>query len=399
MTARVRPSWWGTVILFLVHGLVIGTWVSRIPAVKSELHLNNAVLGLTLLSSAFGAISTIPITGSLISRYGSRRVTSIASVAFCLAVSLMGLAWNALTLAFALYIFGGIAAAMDVSMNAQGVEVEKALGRPTMSRFHAMFSFGAMAGAGIGGWIAARDVAPLLHFVSGSAANLIATAIAIPLLLETHAHLSAREHRLPLRNLPAVLVALSAIGFCILLSEGAMADWTAVYYRQILHTGPGIAAEGYAVFSAAMAIFRFIGDWITARLGPFHTVRAGCLVAASGLLWTLSIHSPVWGLPGLAITGAGLSVIIPLVFGGGGRVPGVNPGPGIATVTGIGYVGFIVGPPTIGFASQLVTLRYALGIVVACCLTAAYLSRFMASLNPASTPRTPSSPDIQLHVG
>lgn len=399
MTAGVRPAWWGTVILFLVHGLVIGTWVSRIPAVKSELHLNNAVLGLTLLSSAFGAICTIPITGSLISRYGSKRITAITSIAFCAAVSLMGLAWNALTLALALYIFGGVAAAMDVSMNAQGVEVEKALGKPTMSRFHAMFSFGAMAGAGVGGWIAAQDIAPIVHFVGAGVATLIATGFAVPLLLETHAHLSEREHRLPLRNFPAVLVALSAIGFCILLAEGAMADWTAVYYRQILHTGPGLAAEGYAVFSAAMATFRFIGDWITARLGPFRTVRTGCIVAASGLLWTLSIHSSVWGLPGLAITGAGLSVIIPLVFGGGGRVPGVNPGPGIATVTGIGYVGFIVGPPAIGFASQVVTLRYALGIVVACCLIAAYLSRFMASLNPAASPRTPSSPDIQLHVG
>ncbi len=214
--------------------------------------------------------------------------------------------------------------------------------------------------------------------------NLIAILIAIPLLLEAHVQLAGREHRLPLREIPAALIALSAIGFCILLSEGAMADWTAVYYRQVLLTGPGIAAEGYAVFSAAMAIFRFFGDWITARLGPFHTVRAGCIVAAVGLLWTLSVRNPAWGLPGLAITGAGLSVIIPLVFGGGGRVPGVNPGPGIATVTGIGYVGFIVGPPTIGFVSQAITLRYALGIVVACCLIAAYLSRFMATLAPAS---------------
>jgi MFS family permease len=397
MMARVRPAWWGTVILFLVHGLVVGTWVSRIPAIKGALHLNNAVLGLTLLSSAFGALCTIPITGSFISRFGSKRTTSISSVGFCLAVCLMGLAWNALTLAFALFLFGGIAAAMDVSMNAQGVEVEKALQRPTMSRFHAMFSFGAMAGAGIGGWIAGRDIAPLAHFAGSGMLSLLAVVTAIPLLLETHAHLAPREHRLPLREIPPALIALSAIGFCILLSEGAMADWTAVYYRQVLHTGPRIAAEGYAVFSAAMAIFRFIGDWITARFGPFHTVLAGCLVAASGLLWTLSIHLPEWGLPGLAITGAGLSVIIPLVFGGGGRVPGVNPGPGIATVTGIGYVGFIVGPPTIGFVSQLVTLRYALGIVVACCLAAAYLSRFMAQLQPQAASHSPSSPDIQRH--
>ena len=396
MRSRTRSAWWATVILFLVHGLVVGTWVSRIPTVKFTLHLNDAVLGATLLSTAFGAMCTIPITGSLISRFGSKRVTSVSSIAFCLSVSLMGLAWNAISLAAALFIFGGIAAAMDVSMNAQGVEVEKAMARPTMSRFHAMFSFGAMAAAAIGGWVAARDIAPLVHFLIGGLASLIAITVAIPLLLETHAHLAAREHGLPLRSLPAVLVALSAIGFCVLLAEGAMADWTAVYYRQTLHTGPGLAAEGYAVFSAAMAVFRFIGDWITAHLGPFRTVRAGCLVAAAGLIWTLSSHSALLGLPGLAITGAGLSIVIPLVFGGGGRVPGINPGPGIATVTGIGYVGFIVGPPAIGFVSQLITLRYALGIVVACCLIAAYLSRFMANLAPS--PHSPSSPGTQVHV-
>jgi hypothetical protein len=395
---RTRSAWWGTVALFLVHGLVVGTWVSRIPSVKFSLHLNDAVLGVTLLSAAFGAMCTIPLTGSLISRFGSKRVTSFSSIAFCLAVSLMGLAWNAISLAAALFIFGGIAAAMDVSMNAQGVEVERAMARPTMSRFHAMFSFGAMGGAAIGGWVAARDIAPLTHFLIGGVANLMAVVCAIPLLLEAHAHVEGREHRLPLRSLPAVLLALSAIGFCILLAEGAMADWTAVYYRQTLHTGAGLAAEGYAVFSASMATFRFIGDWITTHLGPFRTVRAGCIVAAAGLLWTLSTHSPFLGFPGLAITGAGLSVIIPLVFGGGGRVPGINPGPGIATVTGIGYVGFIVGPPTIGFVSQLITLRFALGIVVACCLIAAYLSRFMATLSPVANLHSPSSPGTQLHA-
>ncbi|HEX4748236.1 MAG TPA: MFS transporter [Bryobacteraceae bacterium] len=399
METRTTRAWWGTVILFLVHGLVVGTWVSRIPAIKAALHLSNAVLGVTLLSSAVGAMCTIPVTGTLISRFGTKRVSSLSSIAFCLVVNLIALAWNAVSLAVALYIFGGMAAAMDVAMNAQAVEVEKAMAKPTMSRFHAMFSLGAMAGAAAGGWVAAREIAPGEHFAVAGLINLAAVLLAIPLLLETHAHLEQREHRLPLRNLPAVLVALSAIGFCILLSEGAMADWTAVYYRQILHTGPGIAAEGYAVFSAAMAIFRFIGDWITARLGPFRTVRTACIVAACGLLWTLGVHSPVWGLPGLAITGAGLSVIIPLVFGGGGRVPGVNPGPGIATVTGIGYVGFIIGPPTIGFVSQIVTLRYALGIVVGCCLIAGWLSRFMARLTVESRTTPPTGCALPARIG
>ena len=110
-----------------------------------------------------------------------------------------------------------------------------------------------------------------------------------------------------------------------------MADWTAVYLQQVLRAGPGTAAAGYAVFSGAMAVFRLLGDVITTRLGPLRTIRTACLTASVGLIWALSMPSPEWAMPGFAATGAGLSVIIPLVFGSGGRVKGISPGAGIAT--------------------------------------------------------------------
>jgi MFS family permease len=210
--------------------------------------------------------------------------------------------------------------------------------------------------------------------------NAAAIAAVAPFLLVSAPAPKNAEHRVAFSKIPPVLLALSAIAFCILLAEGAMADWTAVYLRQGLNAGPGTAAAGYAVFSAAMAIFRFLGDWITTRLGPLQTVRSGSLIAAVGLVWALCMRVPEWSLPGFALTGAGFSVIIPLVFGSGGRVPGISAGAGIATVTGIGYIGFIVGPPAIGFASQAFTLRYALVVVVACCLLSAVLAGSMKSL-------------------
>lgn len=382
MRRRLRAAWWGTVVLFLIHGLVVSTWISRIPAVKTALRLNDAVLGLALLGMAVGAVCTIPVAGWLIGRFGSKKTSIIASLVFCCSIVLPAFAFNALSLAIALLAFGAAAAAMDVSMNAQGVEVEKRLGMPTMSRFHGMFSLGGMVGAGIGGFIARRGIAPLPHFGVSTAINVTAVLLIGRLLLNAREHGETSEHRLPLTKIPRVLLALSAIGFCILLAEGAMADWTALYLKQILDADAGTAAAGYAVFSAAMALFRFLGDSITARLGPMRTVRAGSLVAALGLTWALSVHSPGWALPGFAAAGAGFSVIIPLVFGSGGRVEAVSPGAGIATVTGIGYLGFIVGPPTIGFASQLFTLRYALGVVVACCLLTMLLSGYMRELKP-----------------
>jgi hypothetical protein len=364
--------------VFLIHGLLVATWVSRIPAIKSSLRLSDATLGLTLLSSAIGAVCAIPFAGRFVNRHGSRKITTISSVAFCIVIVLPALAANAQTLAAALFAFGATAAVMDVSMNAQGVEIEKRLGGPTMSRFHAMFSLGGMIGAGIGGFIAARNIRPLFHFGVSGLVYLFAIIAIAPLLLETHTNAERRDRGIPLRRIPRALWALSAIGFCILLSEGAMADWTAVYLRQVLNAGAGIAAAGYSVFSAGMAIFRLIGDLITSRLGPTRTVRTGSLVAASGMTWALLAPSPGWAMPGFAAAGAGFSVIIPLVFGGGGRVNSVSPGAGIATVTGIGYIGFISGPPAIGFASQVITLRYALGLVVLCCIITSLLSGFVS---------------------
>jgi len=384
MGSKTRAAWWGTVVLFLVHGLVVSTWISRIPAIQSTLRLNNFVLGLTLLSSAVGALCVIPSVGVLVGRFGSKKVSVISSAVFCLSLILPALAWNSVTLAVALFIYGALAASMGVAMNSQAVEVEKAMERPTMSRFHGMFSLGGMLGAGAGGAVAARGFGPTSHFAVSGLINVVAVLAVSGLLLDSHDPHRSVEHRIPFRKMPRVLLALSAIGFCSFLSEGAMADWTALYLRQVLNAGQGTAAAGYAVFSGAMATMRFLGDLVTARLGAQRTVMVGGLVAGSGVAWAICMHSPGWAMPGFALAGCGFSIIIPLVFGSAGRVPGVSPGAGIATVSGLGYLAFIIGPPAIGFLSQVMTLRGALLVVVGCCVIAAALSGEMKRTGVAS---------------
>ncbi len=396
-SGEIRRAWWATAVLFLIHGLAVATWVARIPAIKANLHLSDGVLGATLLWTAIGALFGIPATGFLLTRFGARAVCTVSTVLFCLALMPLAFAPDAFLLGASLFFFGATAASMDVSMNAHGVTVEKFLGRPTMSRFHGCFSSGGMAGAALGGAIAAHHIGPIPHFVVSALLYSAAALLLWRLLLqsgETDAH---HEHRLPLSQIPPVLYAVSAIGFCILLSEGAMADWTAVYLRQNLFAGPGMAAAGYSVFSAAMAVFRFLGDWTTARLGAPRMVLCGTLLAGAGMTWAILAPSPLLALPGFGIVGAGFSSIIPLVFGSGGRIKGINPAAGIATVTGLGYIGFIVGPPAIGFLAEMVSLRNALFFVVACCLLSAVLSFQLRTL-AGSADHSPSSPDIQPHV-
>jgi MFS family permease len=367
---------------------VVSTWVSRIPAVQAKLHLANGILGVALLGAAIGALIAIPVSGTLVAKYGSRRVSIVATILFCVSLVLPAVALNFITLMGGLAGYGMAAGMMDVAMNAQGVMVERYLGSPTMSRFHAMFSIGGMAGAALGGVVADHGVSLTTH-LCGAAVAL--TLLSLPLfsgLMHADNAQSGLPHRLPLNQIPRILLLLSAIGFCMLLSEGAIADWTAVYLRSVLHADPGTAAYGYAIFSAAMAIFRLLGDMITARLGRAATVRAGALTGALGLTMALAAQQPAWSFPGFALTGAGFSVIVPLVFGSGGHVPGIHPGAGIATVTGLGYLGFLAGPPAIGFLAQAVGLRFALILVVAMCLTAAGLAGAVAKIDEANRIQT-----------
>jgi hypothetical protein len=314
---------------------------------------------------------------------------------FCLALNGPAWAFNTLTLFASLIVFGAAAGIMNVSMNAQGVLTEKHLGHPTMSRFHAMFSLGAMAGAALGGAVAQARVPLAVHFFAASIVLLLISVLASHLLRGVSTHTPSHTTLFPpIRHVPAVVWALAGIGVCILLSEGAMADWTAVYLRQTFRANLSTAAAGYAVFSAAMAVSRLLGDHVTLRLGSVRTVRYASLVGASGLSCALLAPSSAWAMPGFAAAGVGFSVIVPLVFGSAGRVPGVNSGAGIATVTGLGYIGFLIGPPVIGFVAQLLTLRLALILVVILCLAASSLSGFLGQSGPSEGDWNEPSPVV-----
>src|SRR5271157_638441 len=271
-TRRNARAAWGMMLCFLVHGLVVSTWVSRLPSIKASLRLSDGALGLALLGTAVGSIGGIAATGALVTRFGSRRMAQWTGIGFCGVMVLPALSHDGATLFLALLAYGALAGANDVAMNAQAVGAERLLGVPAMSRFHAMFSVGGIAGAAGGAWMAARGV-PVLTHLAAAAVGFAAIAMAGRRLMVEAGRPPATQKARFRPN--TTIVALSIIGFCIFLSEGAMADWTAVYLRQVLRASVGLAPVGYAVFSAAMAIFRFSGDAITARIGRTRVVRLG----------------------------------------------------------------------------------------------------------------------------
>lgn len=350
--------------VFFANGVVIGTWVVRIPAIQQRLDLSEGLLGLALLGAAVGALVAMPLVGALVSRFGSRRVVGATAMLLSLSLISPALAPSLLFLLPALAMIGAANGGLDVSMNAQAVAVEEGYGRPIMSSFHAAWSFGGLAGAAAGGLLASQGVGPLPHFAAVGVLSAIAFAAAYKKLLPARA--DASDDGAPAFARPTrALMGLGIISFCVLLGEGAMGDWSAVYLNNTLKTGPGFAAAGYAAFSLAMAFGRLFGDRFTERLGPARLVRSCGALAAVGLAIGLAASQPLVALVGFACAGAGFSIVFPVALSAAGRTKGMAAGPALAAVSTTAYTGFLVGPPFIGFVAEWTSLGVALYLVVA----------------------------------
>ena len=349
--------------VFALNGFALGGWFVRIPAVQDRLGIGEGLLGVALLGAAVGALLSMTVTGALISRLGSRRVVGATALLLPISLIPLALAPNVVALALALLLVGAANGALDVSMNSHAVAVEERYGRRIMSSFHAAFSFGALAGSVLGGGVAYLGVEVLPHFLVVFVLATIAAVPAYRALLPSNA--DAAEGGAPAFARPTrALFGLGVISFCVLLGEGAMSDWSAVYLDNALETGPGFAAAGYAAFSLTMALGRLFGDRLADRFGPTRLVRLCGAVAAVGLGVALAVGDPVFALVGFACAGAGFSVVFPLALSAAGQTDDVATGPALAAVSTAAYTGFLAGPPTIGFVAEVAGLGTALYLVV-----------------------------------
>lgn len=315
-----------------------------------------------------GSLATMPLTGGWTARYGSHRVTQVSTVVCLLALALPFLAPNLPLLVLGLAVLGAANGAMDVSMNAQGVTVERSLGRAVMSRFHAFFSLGSVLGALLGTLLIGR-VPTLGHALGVVAVTTVVGFLASRLLLPDRAagpvQSSSEVPAPPARRFPrpaSAVLLLGALCFLGMLSEGANYDWAALYFRDVLETTGGSAGIGYTAFVAAMTLGRWFGDRARSRLGDERTVRGGALLTALGLGLALLVREPLPAAVGFALSGLGLSNVVPVMYGAAGHALA---GRGIAQVATIGYAGFLLGPPVIGFVAEHVGLPAALGIALA----------------------------------
>jgi MFS family permease len=372
---------WAVAAIFLANGAIIGTWAAHIPLVAERLGMDHSQLGIALLAMALGALIAMPLGGAAISRLGSAIVTRAATIALLVCFALPLLAPSPLVLILTLLAFGASNGLLDVAMNAHGVLVENRLGRPVMSSFHGMWSLGGLIGAG-----AAAVLLPLMPaFGEGLVAIGAAAAVGLPALfylLPTAIDVHAGDHAFALPG--RATFALGALCFLAMSTEGAVLDWSALHLEHSLALGPGLAATGFAAFSASMAAGRFIGDWLRGHIGAVTLVRASAIISAVGLAVALVAPFAAVAVLGFAAVGLGMSNLVPIFFGAAGKIPGQAPGTAIAAVATMGYTGFLAGPPVIGFVADATSLAVALGLIVLACILIAIAAWTVAPAEKAA---------------
>jgi predicted MFS family arabinose efflux permease len=336
--------------------------VAQIPWIQARFDLSKSVMGLVILGMSLAVVLTLPIAGQAVVKHGTVRMVWIAGLATALAINLVVLAPHPLLVALGLFALGASSATMDVSMNSHGVGVEKDLGRPIMSSLHAGWAFGGMAGAAFAALCAAAGL-------DARVSVPIASALLVALVVYSARRLGpgseAEGDDAPSFALPSRGVVLLAI-LCLLVmvTEGAMADWSGLYLRGDLDAGAALGALAFSVFAGGMTVGRVVGDGINRRIGPLALLRWGAVLTGVPLALMLLIGTPAVALAGLFLIGLGVANGVPLMFSAAGRQPDSPPGPNIAAVSSMGSLGFLAGPPFIGLMADAVSLPWALSTLV-----------------------------------
>lgn len=353
--ARARTARWAIAAMFLANGFVMGAWAPQIPLLLPRHQITESVLGLLILVLGLGAVTSMLFAGRLISRFGSRPVLSLFSLALIPVLPAVVFSPTIGALAVFMAVFGAMAGCMDVAMNAQAVEIERGLKRAIMSSSHGFWSLGGFFGGFAGSYVIAywgSEVQSLLTAAITAAIVLLAMPFLLPTAPATPLAQAARKPQLLPRDLSVWL-----LGFMALFSmvpEGAVLDWAAIYLQKELGSDVFRSGLAFAFFAGAMAVMRFAGDGARNRFGAVRTLRISGILGAVGLMG--GAFAPVdWlAIASFTLAGLGIANMVPVLFSAAGNHPRLPSAVAISTVTMVGYCGILLAPSSIGFIAERV---------------------------------------------
>jgi len=346
---------------FFIAGLCFASWASRIPDIKQHLQLSDGGLGAVLLALPVGLMVSLPFSGWLVHHFGSRKMVLLAAILYPLVLCNIGLVQQIWQLVVVLFVFGLLGNLFNISVNTQAVSLEVLYGRSIMASFHGIWSLAGFTGASIGTLMINFHLAPFTHFCI-----IAVTAYLMVALLYRNSlrqDINADDDRPLFARPDATLLKLGLIAMCCMVCEGAMFDWSGVYFQKVVAVSKGLIPLGYTAFMCTMAGGRFAGDKLVTRLGTLRMLQFSGLVIASGLAIAIIFPTLVTATLGFMLVGIGVSSVVPLVYGVAGKSTVFSPGVALAAVSTIGYLGFLAGPPMIGFISQAVNLRASFALI------------------------------------
>ncbi len=346
---------------FFIQGLCFASWASRIPSIQEKLGLSEAALGTILLALPAGLMLSLPIAGWLVAKMGSQRIMIFAAILYTLSLLSLGLVQSVFQLVLCLFIFGLIGNVMNISVNTQAVGVEALYKRTIMASFHGLWSLAGFTGAAVGTFMIGQDVALFQHYVYIS---LFVALMAMLSFRFTLAEDTNKKENQPLFAKPdKALLILGIIAFCSMLCEGAMFDWSGVYFRKVVKADDAWVGAGFTAFMSTMAAGRFVADWFTSRYGLKKILQLSGLLITLGLSIAILFPSLSTAITGFLLVGVGVSSVVPLVYSAAGKSKILSPGVALAAVSTIGFMGFLIGPPLIGIVAGFSSLQVSFSII------------------------------------
>lgn len=335
-------------------GLCFASWASRIETIQQKLGLDEASLGLVLFAIPVGLMISLPVSGWAVSKIGSKWVVSIALTLYGIMLAALGFAPTVPLLVGCLVLFGFASNAVNIAVNTQAVATETLYGRPIMASFHGLWSLAGFVGAGFGTLMIGQGIDPVPHFLIILTVTILAVLSSWNFL---HDDRGTKESGPAFVKPDKSLITLGMIAFCSMIVEGAMFDWSVIYFKKVVLAEKAWIGAGYTAGMCCMAGGRFVADSFAERFGLRKTLQISGLLSVLGTLTAVIFPSLLPAILGFMLIGFGISSVVPMVYSAAGKSKTMKPGPAIAAVSTISFAGFLVGPPVIGLIAGASSLK------------------------------------------
>ena len=356
---RIR---WAVSLFYFAMGLCFATWASRIPHIKAALGLSDGQLGTILFALPVGQLTMMYFSGKLVTRFGSHRILPFSILMYAFSLTNLGLATNAWQLALGLYAFGIFGNLTNIAVNTQGVYTEGLFKRTIMSSFHGMWSLAGFTGALVGLGMLALDLSTYSHFLIVASIAFVLIAFNFKFLIKAKETIKA-EKKKGFQKPDKTLVLLGVIGFCSMASEGIMFDWSGVFFKDIVKVPGALVVLGYTSFMIMMASGRFIGDRFIQKFGRKKVMQISGIMISTGFFTAVIFPYLVPSTLAFMLIGLGVSTVVPTLYSIAGKHPTIPTGEALTAVSSVSFLGFLMGPPVIGYIAELSSLRFSFAFI------------------------------------